>query len=180
MKRIILMLLVIICALPSFAFASSDELDSLSSTRSYPISAEEFFGEGWRMTRSPVVENKYFDDLDPTSEKIRATILYVINKIPFVDNAIYVAELDYIQKKAERSGTNGIFSKTYYLAKPVRSELEDVNVPVACYVKYVTIFYENNSQRITKYLTDVESMESPNVQNIAWYKLESPNTDWRQ
>lgn len=181
MKKIISLFFVFTFLMSSTAFASTNSLDELKkdntvSVRSYSVSATEFFGEDWRMTRSTFVKDKRFPTLTPSQEQVKTIILYVVGKIPLVSDLATLNQIKEIKEAATTAGINGIYSKTYYLAKPVRSSDQGARVPVACNYKTVTIFYRSNSHRITNFLTSTEVNDFPST--CDWYRLPSPETDW--
>lgn len=186
MKKILSLIMIVTILFSSASFAN-ESTKSISdkqltppvySTRSYTTTAEEFFGPGWRMTRAPIVRNSYFRESTRTERIVSNFVVTALGLIPGVAPNIFVEYVKYELKMAIFDGQNGVFSKTYYLAKPVRDELQNVNIPVACNVQMVTIFYTDTSCRITKYLTSQTMSEVPNVQNIGWHQLASPSTSW--
>lgn len=147
----------------------------------YDIPAEQYFGRGWRMISNPVIKSKPYTPLTATEENIKDGLLYLLAPIygGAVGFGVFISgcAARYVQTP-DFEDISGIYSKTYYLAKPVKESDEaiHINVPVVCQVKKKTIFYEDSSMK-SRYIIFSKSLGDIN-QLLPWYKYDDTSVGW--
>ena len=157
-------------------------INTFTKTRGLPDTAEDFFGSGWKLISKPKTVRKQWEDISTANKVGKTVTLFFMGSLlkGYVSASIAattVAEL-ILNNDPDFESIGGIYTRTFYIAKPVNDELQNVNVPVACYVKSVTIVYNDSSMSINHYETSAEVYDVPNIQSIAWYKLTNIDNYW--
>lgn len=148
-------------------------------TMSMGVTPEEIFGSSWRMI-SPVRSQSYtYPSLSQwqsaSVEGIRDIVLLKIGEaykgyvgISFL--TIMIAER--FTDKIDYKQYGGVYTKMYYLAKPVSADLQAAKVPVACDRKIVIIVYKTKYMRPDDIVFQQTYDDIPS--SVAWYKLSKP------
>lgn len=143
--------------------------------------ASDVFGYGWRMIQSPITKIKSYNPITANQETIRDTMFFCLAPIfgGSVGASIFITTcVNRYVERPDYASIGGVYTKTYYLAKPTSesNQAPHINVPVTCKVKYVTIVYDSTSM-ISRNIIFYET-KSDMIQHLPWYRYADPSTAW--